>query len=79
MLHLVCNGNGTSMVSRAEESGKENVCLKIIPVVVKGQGQHSVIVTNALLDPGSEVSLCDEPDRETWRGWTPEGIHTSNC
>ena len=60
-------GNGTSITTRAMESDhcsatgsvKRNVCLRIIPVVVKGQGQHSEIETNALLDPESDLSLCD--------------------
>ena len=32
--------------------------LAIVRVVVKGKGQHYTIVTNALLGPGSDVSLC---------------------
>ena len=43
----------------ATDSGKKNVCLRIVPVVVKGMGQHNTIVANALLDPGSDVTLCD--------------------
>ena len=31
----------------------------IVPVVVKGKGQDNEIVTNALLDPGSDVTLCN--------------------
>lgn len=58
---------GTSTISGAGEtgqcsatnSGKKNVCLRIVPVVVKGKGQHNAIMTNALLDPGSDVTLCD--------------------
>ena len=61
------DGNGTSIASGAGESGrcsatdsgKKNVCLRIVPVVVKGRGHKGEIVTNALLDPGSDVSLCD--------------------
>ena len=26
---------------------------------MKGKGQHNTIVANALLDPGSDVTLCD--------------------
>lgn len=59
--------SGTSVVSGAREtgqcsatgSGKKNVCLRIIPVIVKGTGQLNGIVTNALLDPCSDVTLCD--------------------
>ena len=51
---------GTSAVSGAGDAGrcgatdsdKKNVCLRIVPVVVTGKGQHNTIVTNALLDPG---------------------------
>ena len=35
------------------------VCLRIVPVVVKGKGQDNEIVINALLDPGSDVTLCN--------------------
>ena len=55
----IVSGAGESGRCGATESGKKNVCLRIVPVVVKGQGQNGEIVTNALLDPGSDVSLCD--------------------
>ena len=61
------NSASIDIVSRARESGrcratgsgKKNVCLRIVPVVVKGQGRKGEIVTNASLDPRSDVSLCD--------------------
>ena len=46
------NGSGETGQCSATNSGKKNVCLRIIPVVVKGKGQHNAIMTNALLDPG---------------------------
>ena len=55
----IISGAGESGRCSATESGKRNVCLRIVPVVVKGQGQKGKIVANALLDPGSDVSLCD--------------------
>ena len=57
----IVSGAGESGCCSATESGKKNVCLRIVPVVVKGQGQKGEIVTNALLDPGSDMSLCDVP------------------
>ena len=59
--------SGTSVFSGAGETGqcsatgswKKNVCLTIIPVIVKRTGQHNEIVMNALLDHGSHVKLCD--------------------
>ena len=48
---------GTGTVSRAGDAGRCG--LRIVPVVVKGMGQHNTIVANALLDPGSDVTLCD--------------------
>ena len=53
------SGAGDAGRCGATDSGKKNVCLRIIPVVVTGKGQHNTIVTNALLDPGSDVTLCD--------------------
>ena len=53
------SGAGDTGRCGATESGKKNVCLRIIPVVVKGKDQDNTIVTNALLDPGSDVTLCD--------------------
>ena len=45
--------------SGATESGKNRFCLRIVPVNEKGKGQHSTILTNALLDPGLDDTLCD--------------------
>jgi len=58
---------GTGTVSGARDAGrcgatdcgKKNVRLRIVPVVVKGKGQHNTIVANVLLDPGLDVTLCD--------------------
>ncbi|KAL9984440.1 hypothetical protein ACROYT_G006731 [Oculina patagonica] len=52
-------GSGETGQCSATDSGKKNVCLRIVPVVVKGKGQHNTIMTIALLDPGSDVTLCD--------------------
>ena len=46
------SGAGDAGRCGATDSGKKNVCLRIVPVVVTGKGQHNTIVTNALLDPG---------------------------
>jgi len=51
-------GAGDTGQCGATHSGKKDVCLRIAPVVVKGQGQHNTNVTNVLLDPGLDVTLC---------------------
>ncbi|KAL9976464.1 hypothetical protein ACROYT_G013771 [Oculina patagonica] len=53
------SGSGETGQCSATDFGKKNVCLRIVPVVVKGKGQHNTIMTKALLDPGSDVTLCD--------------------
>lgn len=40
--------------------GGEKVCLRIVPVKVHGQGSSKELQTYALLDNGSDVSLCDK-------------------
>ena len=53
------SGAGDAGRCGATDAGKKNVCLRIVLVVMKGMGQHNTIVANALLDPGSDVTLCD--------------------
>ena len=52
------NGNGISVA--ATGAGETRVCLGIIPVKVRGKGNDQIIETYALLDNGSEVTLCHE-------------------
>ena len=54
----VSNGNGVAVA--ATGAGEARVCLGIIPVKVQGKGGCRVIDTYALLDNGSEVTLCHE-------------------
>lgn len=53
------SGAGETGQCNATGTGKNTVCLRIVPVVVKGKGQDNEIVINALLDPGSDVTLCN--------------------
>ena len=41
-------------------AGRERVCLRVIPVCVQGLRNGRIIKTYALLDDGSEGSLCDQ-------------------
>ncbi|XP_048586408.1 uncharacterized protein LOC116604491 [Nematostella vectensis] len=56
------NAGSTSVasVSVATGAGERRVCLGVIPVKVKVKGDDRVLETYALLDSGSEVSLCKE-------------------
>ena len=53
------SGAGEAGQCNASRTGKNAVSLRIVPVVVKGKGQDNEIVTNALLDSGSDVTLCN--------------------
>ena len=53
-------GNGNGVAVSATGAGEKRVCLGIIPVKVRGKGGGKVIETYALLDNGSEVTLCHE-------------------
>ena len=47
-------------VTAATGAGEERVCLGVLPVRVKAKGGGTVVETYALLDSGSEVTLCKE-------------------
>ena len=53
-------GNGNGVAVAAAGAGETRACLGIIPVKVRGKGGGRVIETYALLDNGSEVTLCHE-------------------
>ena len=53
-------GNGNGVAVAATGAGETQVCLGIIPVKVRGKGGSKVIETYALLNNGSEVTLCHE-------------------
>ena len=53
-------GNGNGVPVAATGAGERWMCLAIIPVKVRGKGGGKVIETYALLDNGSEVTLCHE-------------------
>lgn len=53
-------GNGNGIAVAATGAGETRVCLGIIPVKVQGKSNNQIIETYALLDNGSEVTLCHE-------------------
>ena len=54
--------NGSVAATRA---GGKKVCLSVIPVRVRGHNSTHEVETYALLDNGSEVTLCHERLMET--------------
>ena len=52
------NGNGIAVV--ATGAGETRVCLGIVPLKVRGKSNNPIVETDALLDNGSEVTLCHE-------------------
>ena len=50
------SGAGETGQCSATGSGKNNVCLRIVPDIVRGKGELVQIMTNTLLDPGSDVT-----------------------
>ena len=53
-------GNGNVITVAATGAGETRVCLGIVPVKVRGKGNNQIVETYALLDNGSEVTLCHE-------------------
>ena len=53
-------GDGNGIAVAATGAGETRVCLGIIPVKVRGKSSNQIIETYALLDNGSEVTLCHE-------------------
>lgn len=53
-------GNGNGIAVAATGAGESRVCLGIIPVKIRGKSNNRMIKTYALLDSGSEVTLCHE-------------------
>ena len=53
-------GNGNGIAVAATEAGETRVCLGIVPVKVRGKNNNQIVETYALLDNGSEVTLCHE-------------------
>ena len=77
-------GNGNGIAVAATGAGETRVCLGIVPVKVRGKSNNQIVETYALLDNGSEVTLCHEQlvselelDREKLR-FTLTGITGSN-
>ena len=52
------NGNGIAVI--ATGAGERRVCFGIVPVKVRGKSNNQIVETYALLDNGSEVTLCHE-------------------
>ena len=53
-------GNDNGITVAATGAGETRVCLGIVPVKVRGKGNNQIVETYALLDNGSEVTLCHE-------------------
>ena len=53
-------GNGNGITVAATGAGETRVCLGIVPAKVRGKGNNQIVETYALLDNGSEVTLCHE-------------------
>lgn len=53
-------GNGNGIAVAATGAGESRVCHGIIPVKIRGKSNNRMIKTYALLDSGSEVTLCHE-------------------
>ena len=47
-------------VTAATGAGERQICLGVLPVKVKARGGTRIVETYALLDSGSEVTLCKE-------------------
>ena len=53
------SASGASMTA-ATGAGERRICLGVLPVKVKAKGGTRIVETYALLDSGSEVTLCKE-------------------
>ena len=53
-------GASGASVTAATGAGERRVCLGVLPVKVKAKGGTRIVETYALLDSGSEVTLCKE-------------------
>ena len=51
---------GRASITVATGAGERRVCLGVLPVKVRAKGGGRVVETYALLDSGSEVTLCKE-------------------
>ena len=47
-------------MTAATGAGERRICLGVLPVKVKATGGTRIVETSALLDSGSEVTLCKE-------------------
>ena len=53
-------GNGNGIAVAATGAGETRLCLRTLPVNVRGKSNNQIVGTYALLDSGSEVTLCHE-------------------
>lgn len=60
-------------MTAATGAGERRVCLGVLPVKVKARGETRVVESYALLDSGSEVTLCKE------QLFSELGTPSSNC
>ena len=76
--------NGTPLSSgqtNSTSTGGGKVCLRVVPVKVRSRDADKVVETYALLDSGSDISLCDKTlatDKvEVKRLWTVDRLNAS--
>ena len=50
----------TSGQTNSTSAGGGKVCLRVVPVKVRGRDSNKTVETYALLDSGSDISLCDK-------------------
>ena len=56
---LIASQGSVNVLKGGERPSEKRVCLKVVPVLVQGCGNSRIAETYALLDDGSDVSLCD--------------------
>ena len=60
-------------ITAATGAGERHICLGVLPVKVKAKGGTRIVETYALLDSGSEVTLCKE------QPFSELGTQSSKC
>ena len=56
---LIASHGSVNVLKGGERPSEKRVCLRVVPVRVQGCSNSRMAETNALLDDGSDVSLCD--------------------
>ena len=56
---LIASQGSVNVLKGGERPSEKRVCLRVVPVRVQGCSNSRMAETYALLDDGSDVSLCD--------------------